>query len=185
MTTKSGRVILVTGASGSGKSTLSTMINDLHNSLIVKVSDEMRAYVHKEGYKGLSEFMEENGSNSCFNFTRDSVMDSIITAGTKDVIVDGVYDERLYKMIEARSGKRNVVLISVYADYDFRLMRIRRRSNIRSNSDAHLELLRRDSVKDDVSFSRLVGLADVTISNGRGYARLENEARKLVMRLSH
>ena len=159
------KVIMVTGYSGSGKTELSSMLREEFNGQVLSVGQEMRSFARSNGFEGLSDFIRHEGAVECFEAARPRILraaDALYQSG--NVIIDGLYEDKLAEWIIAGFESRNCFIVNIFADMSTRISRVIARTGGDMINGSE-EVKRKDSVKLIVGVNDVIERADFSVDN--------------------
>ena len=171
---------IITGLSGSGKTTLARSIqsNNDGNYAVISLNGIMKEVAKDEGFDSLTDYFAHYGIEKGFARFRDKLLMEISEkAEHYTTLIDGMYDYELFRMIETKFGRQNMVVVALEPRFPDRIKRF---SNKRlSNKGAITEeimvryLLRRDAFKLRVGVRAILETADVRIDEPTPAATLQ------------
>ncbi|MDO8538312.1 MAG: AAA family ATPase [archaeon] len=170
---KTYKIVMLSGSSGSGKTTLAIKIGELENAKIIFISKIIIKEALRQGFKNFEAYFDKYGIKEGFKLVRKITLTEILKAHKSgNVIVEGMYDQKLFGLVVSNVGRENIVLINVTGNKNARIERISTRSNL-SKKQAEKELRKRDRIKYAAGLHKIVQDSNITIRENTQKAAFE------------
>jgi len=177
--------VVFTGESYAGKSTLAAMLANRQDMPLFAVGGFERAYAKNLGYDDIVQFEREFGLEKAYYSLIPTMLQHIKGIGcngTKEIVIEGVYDPCLYGEISAIFANK-LCLVSVTAPIELRMSRKVGKECV-SIEAAKQHILQLDLHKEMVGNKELAKMVNLRIINDSdlegAYKELESKLRHLL-----
>ncbi|MCL5423489.1 MAG: hypothetical protein M1385_00190 [Candidatus Marsarchaeota archaeon] len=154
-------IISFTGFSGTGKSTIASSISFDNNYPYISFN----GIVHKialDSNLSAYEYLEKYGISKASKNANDVIL-SLIRLHDKNIVIDGLYDINLAKIIRDRID-RHTIMIDISAQRYLRIMRLAQRKQL-DILKAREVCAKRDSYKLSIGIRSIIKMSDVQVAN--------------------
>ena len=149
--------MILTGYSATGKSTLTKQF-EKQGFGVLHPTAVLLEYLRTIGYDSTDEYYHDKGKENGFELRRQLTIKKVNQLlQSKNVIIEGLYDSKLLSRLSRTFGRKNIFVVGLSANQQFKLMTLRRRQ------ESQKEALDKDRIKDKHGLSTILGKADLIV----------------------